>query len=876
MSVNDDALPFGSDRLDSHFDETEHQTSVIVRTDREKQPVPELTEELLSFTRNPGVMELGHYGIRETIGRGGFGVVVKAFDQKLQRIVAIKMMSSEMAATSPARKRFVREARAGAGVRHENVVRIYAVEEHPVPYLVMEYVPGGSLQQYLDKTGPLEVRDVLRIGAQIARGLASAHELGLVHRDIKPANVMLESGEHPQVKLTDFGLARAADDASLSQSGTVVGTPMYMAPEQARGESFDHRADLYSLGSVLYVMVCGRPPFRAANSLAVLMRVSVESPRPIREIIPETPQWLCDIIGKLHARKPEDRFASATEAAEVLEKCYAELQQGRPVVLPALATPGRATRWLRVAAASALGCAAVIAGFAAFRPTAPAGNAADPPPAAKPDRAAADFTNALGIEFVRVRAGKSLLGGTSGNLGKREVEIAYDFYIGKYEVTREEWEKLMGVGTAYSLYSRTGALKAMVADVSDEELKRFPVDGVSWADCQQFIARLNKQVKESGWAYRLPLSTEWEFACRNGPGQSIQELGCDFYAGEPSTTLGANRANFKGTGLNRPCAVGSFAPNRLGIYDMQGNVFELLDDAPGENKECRLLVGGFWNDDPFQVRASLRAWAFPEIRVTGSGLRLVRVPAEYAVTPRQQLETLATEIQRLNPEFTGRLLPTIADDRITELLIADAGKIKDISPLRELRQLKILRIEGGQYADLSPLKGLPLRELSIDNNWSLRDLSPLKGMSLETLRIWGFQGDDLSPLEGMPLRLLNCGSGRKKLDLNVLKGMPLGYLCVNHTEVDDLSALKGMPLETLLMEHTQVTDLSPIKGMKLQVLALRGSPVADLNLLRDMPLQSLTVDFQTERDTELLRAIPTLVNINDKPAAAFWEEFEKK
>ena len=159
---------------------------------------------------------------------------MKAFDEKLHRFVAIKLMSPLLAATSAPRKRFVREARSAAAVRHENVIAIYAVEDQPIPYLVMEYIAGRTLQQKLDATGPLELLDVLRIGRQIAAGLAAAHAMGLIHRDIKPGNILLEDGvEH--VKITDFGLARAADDASITQSGFIAGTPMYMAPEQALG-----------------------------------------------------------------------------------------------------------------------------------------------------------------------------------------------------------------------------------------------------------------------------------------------------------------------------------------------------------------------------------------------------------------------------------------------------------------------------------------------------------------------------------------------------------------------------------------------------------------------------------------------------------------
>ena len=286
--------------------------------------------DALSFLAPPGrpdsLGRLGHYEVLEVLGRGGFGIVYRAFDEVLQRVVAVKILSPSMAATSPARKRFLREARSSAAVRHENVVQVHAVEEQPLPYLVMEFVPGETLQQRLDRTGPLDLPDILRIGRQVAEGLAAAHEKGLIHRDIKPANILIGGDPQEHVKITDFGLARAADDASLTRSGTVAGTPMYMAPEQAKGESLDHRADLFSLGSVLYVMCTGRPPFRAENTLAVLKRVAEDTPRPIREIIPEVPEWLCRVVGKLHAKDPAGRFQSAKEVAEVLADCEAQVK----------------------------------------------------------------------------------------------------------------------------------------------------------------------------------------------------------------------------------------------------------------------------------------------------------------------------------------------------------------------------------------------------------------------------------------------------------------------------------------------------------------------------------------------------------------------
>src|SRR5436853_494145 len=179
-------------------------------------------------------------------GRGGFGTVLRAFDEKLHRVVAIKVLSPAFAAHAAARKRFIREARAAAAVKNEHVVGIYDVQEDAQPpYLVMECIDGPSLQDKLDKQGTLGLKEILRIGMQIAEGLAAAHKQGLVHRDIKPANILLENGVE-RVKITDFGLARAVDDASVTQSGVITGTPMFMSPEQAAGEQLiDHRSDLF-------------------------------------------------------------------------------------------------------------------------------------------------------------------------------------------------------------------------------------------------------------------------------------------------------------------------------------------------------------------------------------------------------------------------------------------------------------------------------------------------------------------------------------------------------------------------------------------------------------------------------------------------------
>jgi serine/threonine-protein kinase len=280
---------------------------------------------------------LGPYEVLEVLGQGGMGVVLKARDPGLDRIVAVKVLNPTLAHVGSARRRFAREARAAAAVGHEHIVAIHAVDEfRGRPFLVMQYEPGRSLQERLDASGPLELKDILRIGTQAARALAAAHAQGVVHRDIKPANILLENCIE-RVKLTDFGLARAIDDASLTQSAVIAGTPLYMAPEQARGEPVDARSDLFSLGAVIYAMAGGRPPFRADSAMAVLKRVCDDRQRSIRELNPEIPDWLEALIDRLLAKEPADRFQTAAEVADLLERGLAHVQQPKVFSCPLVA-----------------------------------------------------------------------------------------------------------------------------------------------------------------------------------------------------------------------------------------------------------------------------------------------------------------------------------------------------------------------------------------------------------------------------------------------------------------------------------------------------------------------------------------------------------
>jgi serine/threonine-protein kinase len=290
---------------------------------------------LLGPTDDPRMLgRIGTYEVVGIIGRGGMGVVFKAFDASLNRFVAIKMLLPHLAVSGAARKRFAREGQAAAAVVDDHVLPIYGVAEwQGVPYLVTQYSRSTTLQRRIEDQGPLELREILRIGMQTAKGLAAAHAQGLVHRDIKPSNILLDKTVE-RAMLTDFGLARAVDDATLTRSGIIAGTPGYMSPEQTRGDPIDHRSDLFSLGAVLYAMCTGRPPFRAETTFGILHRIREEAPRSIRQINPDLPGWVDRIVMKLLAKQPDDRFASAQITAILLEQCLAHVQQPTIVKLP--------------------------------------------------------------------------------------------------------------------------------------------------------------------------------------------------------------------------------------------------------------------------------------------------------------------------------------------------------------------------------------------------------------------------------------------------------------------------------------------------------------------------------------------------------------
>lgn len=335
---------------------------------------------------DPNILgRLGNCDVLTALGRGGMGVVFKAFDTTLHRMVAIKVLSPQLASSPEANRRFLREARAAAAINHPNVVVIHAVgEQSGMPYLVMEFVAGRTLHARIRSGTPFDLPAFLRIAAQTADGLAAAHREGVVHRDIKPRNIMLENGIE-RVKITDFGLALAALDGSqITSVNRVVGTPAFMSPEQVHGVRVDRRSDLFSLGCVLHAMVMGKSPFQGSQALEIARKV-VDCPvPPLHQLSPRVPLVVSKIVSKLLEKDPVRRYQNADELHMELLHLQNRVSQGKSTIsysVQALdASSGRKRRWRVWATAAATAAAVALLALAIWRvwPTLPAKPVAPP------------------------------------------------------------------------------------------------------------------------------------------------------------------------------------------------------------------------------------------------------------------------------------------------------------------------------------------------------------------------------------------------------------------------------------------------------------------------------------------------------------------
>jgi serine/threonine protein kinase len=642
-----------------------------------------------SFLRPPLVAgdlaSLGGYRILSLIGQGAMGFVFKAEDTGLKRLVALKVMRPAIAATPLARDRLLREARAAAGIQSECVVTIHQVgEDRGIPFIAMEFLDGMTLDDWITKhKKTATVGAICRVGRDLLRGLAAAHEKGLIHRDIKPANLWVDQ-KSGRVKVLDFGLTRdTGSEQKLTMDGAIMGTPAYMAPEQANGKEVDCRADLFSAGTVLYHLATDSSPFHRDSLLPTLSAVCNHRPQPVLSIRPELPAELGAFIERLMSKDPGERPADGQAALALwleVEKSVRNAQGPAPAQAAAgsgirLPSPvaaesgvlrfpeskilegGSARKnrkrkspssnpWPWMAGGIAL-MVLILVGLGMFLlrkkpssesdkqdnstavaqsprnseskaipPTTPTGVGTSPPstntnpppaPSLRPsgNRAPDRFTNTVGMDLVLVKTGRFRLGGTGGDKFRKPVEIQSEYYIGNREVTQDQWSKITGEQPSH--FSRKGEGATMVAGLPDATLARLPVENVSWKEAMAYIARLNAQEPNPGWEYRLPTEIEWEFACRGGHLMGQDEDLLDYYGFTPSKEITREAANL-GDPTGRPKPTGSFGPNRLGLFDMHGNVAEWCSDThiPKDRPvgvSDHVIKGGSWGSPPEHGRA---------------------------------------------------------------------------------------------------------------------------------------------------------------------------------------------------------------------------------------------------------------------------------
>ena len=503
------------------------------------------------------------YAVQTRLGSGGFAVVFLVRDLRLKRKLAVKVLSPELVASRAALERFRREAEIVAQLSHPNIVPLLFVgHKADLAYLVMGAIDGGTLADRLAREPMLPVTDVARIFAEVASALAYAHKRGVVHRDIKPQNVLLDI-ESGRALVTDFGIARTVDSSSLTTAGLIVGTAAYLSPEQASGEPSDHRADIYALGVMIYEMLAGSPPFTGLNPAAVLMKRLSGAPRPIKDLRPDTPDLLVELIGACLVTDPTQRLGDAGDIVRALT--------GQSPVSGSRTTATKMRIHRGTSRARSLLFGGVLVLIAAAVPIAIALN----------NRGTAEIPRVVPVPpvdsaMVLIPAGSYVIGRDDGPEASRPAHsVRLDsFGIGRHEVTIGEFRDFLRDGQ-----------DAIDWDVrGDPEL---PATSIQFHEAARYCA----------WKHpdggRLPTEAEWEAAAR-GAAQRIYPWGNSW---DPTA---ANIAMPNG----RIAAAGSNPRGRTpeGLEDMIGNVWEWTSspflpygDTVGTGGGIYVIRGGAYN-----------------------------------------------------------------------------------------------------------------------------------------------------------------------------------------------------------------------------------------------------------------------------------------
>ncbi len=569
---------------------------------------PELQKELVE-----GRLIANRYRVESEIGRGGMEVVYKAFDTRLEQLVAIKMIPGELARNPLAAKALKQGTQTAINLTHPNIVKLHNYEEYGEEvFLVMEWVEGENLATHIAEREKLSVEEALDISLQILEALAYAHSQNIIHRDLKPGNLLLS--REGKVKIADPGIDQVLKDILIRYSRVAPdtsGTLLYMAPEQIRGRPADARTDIYAFGVTLYEMLSGHPPFETG---AVEYQILNEMPEPI----PDIPQWLNSITLKCLEKDPDARFQSATEIKEALVKkdvgvgfIRPEMRPAKPKVGVGFIRPGRKPL---IAAIVVLICLLGIAGYLYFR-----------------TKGREEIREEVKVEdkvlagkegMVYIPEGEFTMGGNYRDAEKPVHKVYLSaFYIDKYEVAVDEYAACIKAGVC----KRPGTGKNCNFGESGRE--NHPINCVTWYDAYTYCRWAGK---------RLPTEAEWEKAARGTDGR-------EYPWGDAKATCSYAVMNDGGAGcrMDRTWPVGSKpkGASPYGVMDMAGNVWEWGMDwydkdyysrSPDRNPKgsdsgrYRVLRGGAWNHPPFRQRASDRSGYFPNKYFNFVGFRCAR------------------------------------------------------------------------------------------------------------------------------------------------------------------------------------------------------------------------------------------------------------
>jgi hypothetical protein len=854
------------------------------------------------------------FEILAKLGEGGMGTVFKAHQVSLGRVVALKVLAPKLAKEPALVGRFLREARATAKLNHPNIVAGIAVgSEAGYHYFAMEMIEGETFKKRIQASGLLPEAEVLRVGVAMASALAHAHAAGIVHRDVKPDNILIDRDGTP--KLADLGLAKAesAEDASLTQSGMTLGTPHYMAPEQAAGESnIDGRADTYALGCTLYHAATGKTPFEAPSmGLLMVKHINDRMPHP-QSIRPELSDAFCLILSRMVARDRQDRYANLNEAAADMEgvlagnapKCTpvpAAKSKFTAAPVPAQGvTKGERMATRRHAPVEGERMpsrrhAGVEGGHESKRRIAVA-----PKKSAMPMAIAGGAVLFVGVLFFAMSGGskpaadekKSALTQAPNVPPKPATLVATSPSIEhpptaqptpesrpteKQPIAPQQPRPAIAVETPPPAQP---TIKVASSDPPPSNVPS-PSNGggtslFNGRDLSDWHSQGKGQWKwENGaavgiagdgnasiWKYGcLPLDFDLTFTAEDG------DQGCHFgwtakektvfIQFEPEGVVRITDYITDAVEVKRASANYSHGKHAWRLIAKQSSVKVFIDGA--------LAVESSNIDQAWDRNRDICFFARSHSTLRISQL-CVRdpssAPAEAAVASATdtQVEAQATN---LPPE---ELLKHLTE----KLKAANPGFDGQLVPKIEDGKIVELKASPAGLKDLSPFRMLPaLKRLILNSEQTtpLSDLGPLKGMQLTQLEILHSSVRDLSPLAGMSLTHLNIAATQVS-DISPLQGMPLIHLSLQCSHVTDFSPLRGMPLKTLYCYAIQgFRDLHTLHGLSLEYFDCSYNPaITDLSPVLDMPLKTLFVDHTGVEDLSGLKKLKLkLIRLNYKP-----------